>query len=103
MGYTALQKLSIIQIQRRIQHLSKDSANIFVTDHAKKCMKQRGVTIAMVFDCLRNGRIYRTPEPNDGKGNLECLMEHYCSGVQCSVVAAISDEAPDVICVTLWQ
>lgn len=56
-----------------------------------------------MFDCLRAGVLRRTPEPNMGKGSLECRMEHYCSGANIGVVVALSDEDPSMAVVTVMH
>jgi hypothetical protein len=46
------------------------------------------------------GEIKRTPEPNTMLGNVECRMEHYCTGDNAAVVVAVSDDEPELVLVT---
>lgn len=102
MGFAALRKLTNRQIASHIKAVAKDSAKVFLTAHAKKRMKDRKITVSLVYECLRSGRIVQEPEPNLAKGSLECRMEHYCAGKNCCVVVALCDEDPDLICVTVF-
>lgn len=101
MGYTSLCKLSTVQIQRKIRAAARNSRNIVLVTHAKDQMLRRNVTQTLVLDCLRAGVIQRAPEPNLGKGSLECRMEHYCGGRNLAVVVALADENPKLIVVTV--
>jgi hypothetical protein len=102
MGYEKVFKLSIPQLEKRIRSAAKDSANVVITDHAKGRMRQRKVNVMAVYEALRRGTIKRNPEPNDEKQSLECLMEHYTAGKNLGVIVAISDENPQLICVTVF-
>lgn len=96
-------RLSTRQLTRLIHEASVDSANVVLTLHAKKRMKERDVSAYVVFECLRKGAIHRTPEPNAILGTLECKMEHFFSGLNCCVVAALSDADPKVVVVTVFE
>lgn len=101
MGYQVVAKLSIQQLQRRIRDLSKDSANVFLSRHAKARMVSRKIGHATVMDCLRKGSLRRQPEPNTDRGSLECRMERYSGGLNVGVVVALSDEDPSLVVVTV--
>ena len=60
-------------------------------------MRKRHIPADIVLEVLRLGR---RPEPNMMKGSVECLMERFVAGSQIGVVAAVSDEHPNVIVVT---
>jgi hypothetical protein len=53
-----------------------------------------------VFEVLEQGRMPRPPEPNPARGSLECRLHRFVSGRELAVVAAISDDSPQVIVVT---
>ena len=80
--------------------MSQNSINVAITDHVKKRMRQRKITLPCVFATLRSGRIRRTPEPNTAYGTLECRMEFYSAGHNIGVVVAVSDEDPTLVVVT---
>lgn len=101
MGYAAIGRKSMLQVQRHIRGLSQDTLLVFLTEHAKQQMKKRKVLRAEVMECLRCGQIHRTPEPNPSKGNLEVRMEYYVAGRQLKVVVALCDEDPDLLVVTV--
>jgi hypothetical protein len=64
-------------------------------------MLQRSVSDWEVFECLRYGVIERPPTRDKKTGSLRCRMEHFGSGRNLAVVAALDDEDPDVIVVTV--
>ena len=72
-----------------------------LTVHALKRMKDRHVLRDEVFEVLESGRIVRPPEPNPARGSLECRMQRFVSGRELAVVAAVSDDNPLVIVVTM--
>lgn len=103
MGYETFRRKSKPQLAKHIRFIAKNTVSIFITDHAKKRMKQRKVTSQEVYECLQLGQIAREPEENQEKGSLECLMERYVSGRQLGVIVALCDEDPDAIVVTVFK
>jgi len=103
MGYEAAAKLTRTQLQKRIRDASKETVNVVFTGHAAQRMKQRAISRACVIECLRRGRLLRQPEPNFGKGSLECRMEHYCAGRNIGAVVALCDEDPSMVVVTVMH
>lgn len=102
MGCEALKKQSKAQLAKHIRTVAKDSANVVITVHAKNQMKARKVTSSMLYECLQLGQMLREPEENFALGTLECRMERYCAGCNCTVIVALNDIDPHVICVTVW-
>lgn len=102
MGCKRFGKLSIQQLTRHIRHLAKDTKTIFITPHAKTQMRQRGINVKLVFECLQHGHMVRTPEPNLRFDTLECRMERYEAGKNCCAVVALDDDHPDMVCVTVF-
>ncbi len=74
-----------------------------MTSHALMRMRQRHVTRDIVIEVLRMGRLTRIPEPNLRRGSLECRMERFCAGRQLAVIAAISDDDPDILVITVIE
>lgn len=102
MGCEALRRQSKEQLAKRIRNAAKVTANVVITTHVKTQMKKRKVTTQMVYECLRLGQMLRVPEENLEFGTLECRMERYCAGCHCTVIVALSDQYPDLVCVTVW-
>lgn len=102
MGCEALKKQSKEQLAKRIRIAAKVTANVVITIHVKTQMKKRKVTTSMVYECLRLGQMLRVPEENLKFGTLECRMERYCAGCNCTVIVALDDQYPDLVCVTVW-
>ncbi|MEO5771778.1 MAG: DUF4258 domain-containing protein [Burkholderiaceae bacterium] len=73
---------------------------VSLTLHALKRMKERHVLRDEVFEVLETGRIARQPEPNVARGALECRLQRFVSGRELAVVAAVSDDNPQVVVVT---
>ena len=101
MGYEKFGRQSTAQLQRHIRGAAEDTSRIFITVHARGRMRQRRISIQEVYECLRQGVLRRTPEPNPGKGTLECRMERYVAGRNCAVVVALDDNHPELLVVTV--
>ena len=93
-------RLSISQLEARIRKAAANSTVVIFTEHARVQMRKRHIPADIVLEILRKGRIRRTPEPNLSKGSVECRMERFVAGQQTGVIAAVSDEHPNVIVVT---
>jgi hypothetical protein len=96
-----MSKRSQPQLERLIRQRAKeDTASFVFTHHARVRMRQRNITMPMALDCLRNGRIFSTPEPNSVFGTTECRMQHYVAGRHIALVVAVSETDPDLFIVT---
>lgn len=87
------------QLQALIREESTVTSNVIFTLHVEQQMRKRNITKSAVLETLRRGVIRRTPEPNMMHGQVECLMEHYCSGHHIGVIVAISDD-PGLVLIT---
>lgn len=96
-------KLSKKQIERVIRDRSVNTANILMTDHARKRMKERRITLAMVYEVLRKGNLPREPELNLRHASLECRMERYLEGREIAVIVALDLDATDLLVVTVMN
>lgn len=103
MGCENFRRKSKAQLAKHIRTLAKNTASVFLTDHAKKRMRERKVSAEEVFQCLQLGLIDREPEVNEEKDSLECLMERYVAGRQLGIIVALLDENPDAIVVTIFK
>ncbi len=103
MGYQALQKKSLAQLARHIREVARDSGAVFFTQHVSVQMRKRKVSSSEVLECLRMGSLRRVPEPNPGKGSLECRMERYVAGRELAVIVALCEEDPDLVVVTVFS
>ena len=102
MGYAKFEHLSRSQLSKHIRAVSANSSAVFITRHAKAQMHKRGINVSLVYDCLREGAVNRQPEPSLKLDNLECRMERFLAGKTCCVIAALCDEDPDIVCVTVF-
>lgn len=92
-------KLSMQQLEALIREESRDTSKLFFTKHVTDQMRARRITKSCVLETLRRGRIRRQPEPNPGKGSVECRMELYSAGSGLAVIVAVTDD-PELFIVT---
>lgn len=97
----SVHKLSMHQLQRLIRGRSVDTGAVFLTTHCRVRMKQRHVSLALLLDVLRQGRMRRPAEPDARHGSLVCRMEHFVAGRELAAAVALSDEHPGVLVVTV--
>lgn len=93
-------RLSVAQLEKLIHERAKQPMLVSLTVHALTRMKERHVLRDEVFEVLEQGRMPRRPEPNLARGTLECRLQRFVSGRELAVVAAVSDDNPQVIVVT---
>jgi len=96
-----IDRLSPPQIQRLIREIAVDTERVVFTHHARIRMRQRHISRGLVLDVLRYGRVSRVPEPNPRFGSLECRIERYSAGRQIAVIAALCDDNPEVLVITM--
>ncbi len=97
----SLHKLSLPQLQRLIRERSAHAGAVFLTTHCRLRMKQRRVSMALLLDVLRHGRMRRPAEPDPRHGSLLCRMEHFVAGRELAAAVALSDDEPGVLVVTV--
>ncbi len=103
MGYQTHQRKSLAQLARHIRTVAYDSGAVLFTQHVGVQMRRRKVSSAEVLECLRLRALRRVPEPNPGKGSLECRMERYVAVRELAVIVALCDEDPDLVVVTVFS
>jgi len=96
-----LSELSNTALQRHVRALALDSGNVFITEHARDRMLERGISDLEVIDCLRRGVIQRPPQADRKTGHLKCRMEHFGPSRNLAVVAALEEANPGVVVVTV--
>ena len=62
----SVHKLSLPQLQRLIRERSANAGVVFLTTHCRVPMRQRHVSLALLLDVLRQGRLRRPPSPMRG-------------------------------------
>lgn len=73
---------------RLLRETARDSGRVFVTQHASRRMRERGITLTQVLRCLRKGHIVEGPV-RSLKGNWEMAVEVHTAGDVLTVVAAL--------------
>lgn len=66
-------------------------------------MRERRITLAMVYDVLRKGVLVREPEPSLRHEALECRMERYVEGRDIGVVVAFEIDATGLPVITVMD
>ena len=93
--------MSTAQLEKHIRALAAEVSNIVITNHARQRMVERGVLRREVIECLRKGRIRQLAEPSMQHGTIECRMEYLLAGRTVVACAALSDDRPGTIVVTV--
>jgi len=92
-------RMSDASLLRIIRQLAQNSCNVFVTDHARKRMRQRKIAMSQVLACLRLGGICE-PSHQDIDGSWKCTLQYRWAGDDVRVAAALHrDEKGDWIAV----
>lgn len=87
-----------------IRDAAKDSARVFLTEHARSRMASRKITTTQVLRCLRQGRLSEGPARDLTKGGWKCTVEHYTAGESIGVAVAIeSIQATGVTIITVYH
>ena len=73
---------------RIVRTLAVESANVYVTSHAKLRMQQRKITLKQVLCCLRSGGIYESVHL-DIRGDWRFTLRHTIAGDEVTVAVAI--------------
>lgn len=89
------------QFERYIRACCKTPDAIIVSRHALDRMRERGVTRLMLDESLLCGRIRRPPEQSIKTGSFECRLEHYVAGQHVAAIAAVSEQFPGLVVVTV--
>jgi len=96
-------KSSKKQIEQQIRERALNTANILLTDHARKRMRERRITLAVVYDVLRKGILVWEPEPGLRHEALECRMERYVEGRDIAVVVAFEMDTTGLPVITVMD
>jgi hypothetical protein len=94
-------ELSNAALQRHIRAWAEDSSKVFITEHARDRMLERGVSDLEAIECLRRGVIERPPQTDRKTGDLKCRMDWFGASGHLGVVVALSDGLPEAIVVTV--
>lgn len=97
----SIHELSVAQLERLIRELAAVTVQVRFTAHAEQRMRLRRILRAEVLEVLQRGRIVAAPEPNPRYGTLECRMQRFLAGRDIAAVAALSDDDPSVVVVTV--
>jgi tRNA(His) 5'-end guanylyltransferase len=73
---------------RRLRAIASDSGRVIVTRHAKQRMRERGINLRQIMDCLRRGRIVESAHVTI-HGDWKATLEHQSAGDRVRVAAGI--------------
>jgi len=91
------------QIQQQIRARAQSTANVLFTRHALGRMRERQITIAMVYEVLRKGVLRREPERDLRHDALECRMELRVEGRDIGAVVAFAMDRDRLPVVTVMN
>ncbi|MEO8546522.1 MAG: DUF4258 domain-containing protein [Burkholderiaceae bacterium] len=89
------------QVEKHIRVNAEDSANVAITNHARKRMRQRLVNDPMVLEVLRKGTLALPPEPDMKYPGLLCRMQRFVAGMHVAVVVYVEYPSSDLTVVTV--
>ncbi len=91
------------QLEKHIRRCALDTANVFFQLHAKRRMRERHVTLAMVYEALQRGTLTATPEPDPRYPGLRCRMQRFVAGVDLAVVVYVDMPQPEMVVITVFE
>ena len=82
-----------------------EDSRVFITNHAKDRMAERGVTRVQVLRCLKRGTITEGPYQDLAHGSWKLNVEAYTAGDLLTVVAAVNadENGERIIVVTVMN
>jgi len=90
------------QLERHIRQHAAKTENVGFIRHAKSRMRERHVSLGMVYEVLQKGTIDKTPEPDERYADwTRCRMRRLVAGMDLIVVVAVSVPRPDLLVVTV--
>lgn len=72
-------KLNDAHMLRIVREITADISRVFVSEHAKRRLRERSITGAQVYACLRNGQISEHAHEAIG-GDWKCTLAHRQAG-----------------------
>lgn len=78
-------------LRRRIAQLATDSANIVITPHARKRMRERHILLTQIQKVLLRGTMVESAH-QDIHGYWKCTLQLTVSGDSIKVAAALGEE-----------
>ncbi len=77
-----------VTLARAIARLAADSSRVVLTTHAKRRMKERGILLTQVLECLKSGTVDE-PAHQDIHGSWKCTLGKVIAGDHVRVAAAL--------------
>lgn len=75
--------------------------NVLFMRHARARMKQRHITLTVVYEVLQRGVLAMPPEPDPRYPGVRCRMRRYVAGMNVDVVVYVDHPEPDLVVVTV--
>ncbi|HTJ93538.1 MAG TPA: DUF4258 domain-containing protein [Pararobbsia sp.] len=92
-------KLDDNRLRRFIAEIAVDTARVFITDHAKRRMRERRIRPTQIYDCLRRGQL-KEPGFINLHGHWQCTLMRKHAGDPIHAVAVLErDDDGDWIAV----
>lgn len=81
-------KLDDQSLRRLIREAAADTSRVWFVKHARQRMRERRITPAQVFDCLRRGNLTEPGFVNP-RGHWQCTLMRRCAGDDIHAVVAL--------------
>lgn len=94
-------RMTEVAAKRLLVRISEQSVNVIFTDHARKQMRARKITIPQVLNCMKKGRITEAP-CMDHAGLWKVTVERYASGENIGCAVAIDNSKHKTIVITAF-
>lgn len=80
--------LSESAARTKLREIAKDSSKVFLTDHARKRMKQRKITLPQILCCMEHGQFDEGPY-RESNGSWKMKLSVISAGDVISVVVVL--------------
>lgn len=96
-------KMTQNELYQHVRSIAKDTARIYVTNHAKlDRMQERGITFKDIVNVLQTGKMFRQAEPGKHQDEVNCRFEgNDIDGDRIGVEVAVSDSRPNLLVITV--
>ena len=78
-------------MMRHIKRIAEDTANVYISSHARMRMKKRNIIQKHIYLCLQKGFVTEGPY-RDKKGDWRCNMTKVSAGIELTVVVTVKFE-----------
>jgi len=90
------------QFEATVKDRSKFSHMVFLTDHVKEQMAERGISQRQIMNVLRKGSAASDPKEDHAHASIEGKMKYHGTGREITVVCGIQQSNLFVFAITVY-